>query len=151
MLYRSGYIPLRTLFWSIGSNLEVLVFSGIITYNEELPVILWPPEEKSQLIGKDPDAGKDWRQKEKRVAEDELLGWHCWLSGHEFDQAPGDSKGQGSLVCCSPWSCKKLVKTWQLNNTTNKKLLVNVIRHLLVNIIRHGQHISSSGAANYPF
>ena len=68
--------------------------------------ILWPPDVKSQLIGKDPDAGKDWRQEEKRGAEDEMAGWHQKLNGHEFKQTLGDSEGQGSLACCSPWGCK---------------------------------------------
>ena len=58
-------------------------------------------------IGKDPNAGKDWRQKEKRVTENEMVRWHHWLSGHEFEQAPGVGDGQGSLVCCSPWSRKE--------------------------------------------
>ena len=65
--------------------------------------ILWTPDAKSQLIGKDPDAGKDWRQEEKWVTEDEMVGWHHWLNGHEFEQTPGNTEGQGSLVCCSPW------------------------------------------------
>ena len=64
--------------------------------------ILGPPDMKSQLIGKDPDAGKDWGQ-EKGVTEDEMVGWHHLLNEHEFEQTPGDSEGQGSLVCCSPW------------------------------------------------
>ena len=59
--------------------------------------ILWPPDEKSRLIGKDPDAGKDWRQEEKGTTEDEMVGWHHRLDGHEFQQAPGDGEGQGSL------------------------------------------------------
>ena len=62
-----------------------------------------PPDAKSWLIGKHPDAEKDWRQKEKGVAEDEMVGWHYLLSGHEFKETPGNSKGWGSLVCCSPW------------------------------------------------
>ena len=68
--------------------------------------ILWPPNAKSQLTGKDPDARKDWRQEEKGTIEDEMVGWHHWLNGHEFEQALGDSEGQGSLVCCSPWDHK---------------------------------------------
>ena len=68
--------------------------------------ILWLP--KSWLIRKCSDAGKDWRQKEKGMTEDEMVGWHHWLNGHEFVQAPGDGGGQGSLVCCSPWSHKEL-------------------------------------------
>jgi len=77
--------------------------------------ILWPPYAKSWLIGKDLDAGKDWGQK-KRAAEDEMVGWHHRLSGHEFEQTLGDSEGQGSLVCCSPWGCKELDMTERLNN-----------------------------------
>ena len=56
--------------------------------------ILWPPDVKSWLIGKDPDAEKDWKQKEKGVAEDEMVGWHHWFNGHEFEQTPGDNEGQ---------------------------------------------------------
>ena len=70
-------------------------------------LILWPPDEKKWLIGKDPGAGKDWRQEEKGVTENELVGWHHWLDGHEFEQAPGVGDGQGSLVGCSPWGCKE--------------------------------------------
>ena len=69
--------------------------------------ILWPPDAKSWLIGKDPDAGKDWRQEEKGMTEDEMVEWHHWLSGHEFEQMPGDSEGQGSMACCSPWGHKE--------------------------------------------
>ena len=64
--------------------------------------MMWRALEKT-LIGKDPDAGKDWRQKEKRAVEDEMVGWHLRFSGQEFEQTPGDSEGQGSLGCCSPW------------------------------------------------
>ena len=68
--------------------------------------IFCPPDAKSQLTGKDPDAGKDWGQDEKGVTEDEMVRWHHWLSGHEFEQALGDEEGQGSLACCSPWGCR---------------------------------------------
>ena len=78
--------------------------------------MFWPPDEKSELIRKDPDAGRDWRQEEKGMTEDEMVGWHHWLNGHEFEQAPGDGKGQGSLACCSPWGCKELNTTEWLNN-----------------------------------
>ena len=60
--------------------------------------ILWSPDVKSQLIGKDPDVGKDWRQEEKGVTKDEMVEWHHRLNGHEFEQTPGDREGQGSLV-----------------------------------------------------
>ena len=68
--------------------------------------ILWPPSGKSQPTGKDPDARKDWRQEQKAVTEDETAGWCHWLNVHEFEQAPGDGEGQGSLACCSPWACR---------------------------------------------
>ena len=64
-----------------------------------LEVILWPPDVKSRLIGKDPDAGKD-REHEKRVTEDEMVGWHHQLNGHESEKTPRDSDGQGSPACC---------------------------------------------------
>ena len=67
----------------------------------EAPVF-WPPNAKSQLIRKDPDAGKDWRQEEKGTTEDKMVGWHHRLDGHEFEQAPGVGEGQGNPVCCSP-------------------------------------------------
>ena len=82
------------------------IFIGGTDAKAEVP-ILWPPDAKSWLIGKDPDAGKDWGQEEKGVTEDEMVGWHHWLSGHEFKHTLGDSKGQGNLVCCSSWGCKE--------------------------------------------
>ena len=77
----------------------------------EVP-IFWLPVAKSQLIGKDPDTGKNWRQKEKKATEDEMIGWHHWFSGHECKQILGDGEGQGSLACCNPWGRT----TWRLNN-----------------------------------
>ena len=65
----------------------------------KLKLLLWPPDMKSQLDGEDPDAGKDCRQEEKEVTEDEMVGWHHQLNGHEFKQTSGDSEGQGSLMC----------------------------------------------------
>ena len=69
------------------------------------------------LTGKDPDAGKDWRQEEKGMTEDKMVGWHHRLNGHEFEQALGDGEGQGSLACCSPWGFKESDRTEQLNLT----------------------------------
>ena len=71
------------------------------------------------LIGKEPDAGKDWGQAEKGTAEDEMVGWHHWVNGHEFEQAPEDSEGQGSLMCCSSWGRKKIGHNLQTNNNKN--------------------------------
>ena len=76
----------------------------------EAPV-LWPPDVKSQLIGKDLDAGKDWRQEEKGTTENEMVGWHHQLKGHEFEQTPGDGEGRGNLVCCSLWGHKESDRT----------------------------------------
>ena len=79
----------------------------------ETPII-WPPDAKSQLIRKDHDAGKEWRQREKRVTEDEMIGWHHWFSGHELGQTPADDEGQGSLECCGPWGPEEADTTHQL-------------------------------------
>ena len=81
------------------------IFTGRTDAEAETP-ILWPPEAHNWLIGKEPDAGKDWSQEEKGMTEDEMVGWHHWLNGHEFEQALGVGDGQGSLVCCSPWDCR---------------------------------------------
>ena len=78
---------------------------------------LWPSDVKSCLIGKDPDAGKDWRQKEMGTTEDEVVGWHHQLKGHKFEQTPGECEGQGSLVCRSWWSHKEPDTTWWLKNS----------------------------------
>ena len=85
------------------------LFTGRTDAEAEAP-ILWPPDVKSRLIGKDLDAGKDWGQEEKGVTEDETVGWHHQLGGNEFEQTQGDSEG-GSLECCSPWGHKKLDTT----------------------------------------
>ena len=90
------------------------MFTGRTDVEAETPV-LWPPDAKNWLIGKDPDAGTDWRQEEKGTTEDEMVGWHHRLDGHEFEQAPGVDDGQGSLTCCSPWS-----RTWLSDWTETK-------------------------------
>ena len=76
----------------------------------------WTELKETWDIGKEPGAGKDWGQEEKGTTEDEMVGWHHWLNGHEFEQAPGDCEGQGSLLCCSPWYHKESDKTEWLNN-----------------------------------
>ena len=92
------------------------IFFGRTNVKAETP-ILWPPDAKNWIIWKDPDAGKDWRQEEKGKTEDEMVGWHHWLDGHEFEQASGVGDGQGSLVCCSPWGHKESDMTERLNWT----------------------------------
>ena len=94
------------------------IFIGKTNAKAEAP-ILWPPDVKSWLIGKDPDAGKDWKQKEKGATEDEIVRWHHQLNWHEFEQTLGYSEGQGSLACCSPWGRKESDMTYQWNNYSN--------------------------------
>ena len=95
------------------------VFIGRTDAEAEAP-ILWCEE---LTHWKRPDAGKDWRQEEKGMTEDEMVEWHHRLNGHEFEQAPGDGEGQGSLECCSPWDCKESDMAERLNN--NNKVLHN--------------------------
>ena len=91
------------------------ILIGRTNAEAETPV-LWPLDVKSQLTGKDPDAGKEWGQEEKGTTEDEMVGWHHRLNGHEFKHALGDGEGQESLVCCSPWVAKSW--TWLSHWTT---------------------------------
>ena len=89
-------------------------------------LILWLPHAKCWLIGKDPDAGRDWGQEEKGTTEGEMAGWHEF--GHEFEWTLGDSDGQGGLVCCHSWGHKELDTTEQLNWTElNYYILTNIV------------------------
>ena len=92
------------------------VFIGRTDVEAETP-IFWPPDAKSWLIWKDPDAGKDWGKEEKGTTEDEMVGWHHRLDGHEFEWTPGVGDGQGGLVCYDSWDCKELDTTERLNWT----------------------------------
>ena len=96
------------------------IFTGRIDAETEAS-ILWPPDVKNWLIEKDPDSGKDWRQEEKGMTEDEMVGWHHWLNGNEFEEALGVGDGQGSLACCSPWGHKESEMTEGLNWTDSRK------------------------------
>ena len=103
------------------------IFIGRTDAETEVPV-LWPPDVKSQLIEKDSDAGKDWRQEEKGTTEDEMVGWHHRLSGQEFEQTPGNGEEQGSLVCCCSWGLKELdltVTEQQMHQFKRDKLRKN--------------------------
>ena len=96
------------------------IFIGRTDAEAEAP-ILRPPDAKSQLIRKDPDSGKDWRQ-EKGKTEDKMVGWHHWFDGHEFEEAPGDGEGQGNLVYFNPWGHKESDTTeWLKNNDLPKR------------------------------
>ena len=96
--------------------------------NAEAP-IRWPPDVKSWLIGKDPDAGIDWGQ-EKGATEDKMVGWHHRLTGREFEQSLGDSEGQRSLVCCSPWG-HRVVHDW-VTEQIKKKFLKRLMHRIQV-------------------
>ena len=91
------------------------IFTGSTDAEAEAPVF-WSSDANRQLIGKVPDAGKDWGQKEKKASEDEMAGWYRWWNEHELGQTPGDGEGQGGLECRSPWGHKELDTTWWLNN-----------------------------------
>ena len=92
------------------------IFIGKTDAEAESP-ILWPPDGKNWLFGKDSDAGKDWRQEDNGTTEVEMVGWHYRLDGHEFEQALGVGDRQEGLACCSPWGCKKSDTTVWLNWT----------------------------------
>ena len=107
------------------------IFTGKIDAEAEAP-ILWPLDAKGWIIGKAPNAGKDWGQEEKWTTEDEMVGWHYGLDGHEFEQALGVGDGQGGLVCCGSLGCKESDTTEQLNWTDLSIIyLFNLIVHFL--------------------
>ena len=95
--------------------------------------ILWPPDVNSRFIGKDPDAGQNWRQEEKGTTEDEMVRWLPWCNGHELGQTLGDGDGQGCLVCCSPWGHEELDTTWWLNNDKNRALRASLVAQWVKN------------------
>ena len=97
--------------------------------------ILWPPDGKNRLIWKDSDAGKDWRQEEKGTIENEIVGWHHWLNGREFEHALGLGDGPGSLVCCSPYGLKELDMNEWLNWTD-----LAIFKKILTIIFNSGHH-----------
>ena len=109
-------------------------------------LVLWPPHAKSWLIGKDPDAGRDWEQEEKGITENEMAGWHHRLDGHEFGWTPGSGDGQGGLACCNSWGCKESDLTEWLNWT--KQLLIPIMitnyqwwcQYLFMNIVLSYSH-----------
>ena len=116
--YKESWVPKNWCFWTVvlektlesplgcKANKPVnpkgnqsWIFTEKTDAEAETPIV-WPPDVKNRLTGKDPGSGKDWRQEEKGTTEDEMVGWHHWLGGQEFEQAPGVGDGQGSLVCC---------------------------------------------------
>ena len=133
--YKEGWVPNNWCFWTVvlektlespldckeiqpvhPKGYQSWVFIGRTDVEAETPV-LWPPDEKSWHIWKDPDAGRDWGQEEKGMTEDEMVGWHHRLNGHGFGWTPGVGDGQGGLVCCGPWGHKESDTTERLNWT----------------------------------
>ena len=132
--HKKGWVPKNWCFWTVvlertlGSPLDCKETKSVhpkgnkpwifIGRTDAEAPIFWPPDVKSQLIGKDTDSGKDWRQEEKGKTKDEMVGWHHWLNRHEFEQAPGDG-GHRNLGCCSPWGGKELDMTEWLKTTVH--------------------------------
>ena len=152
MLDKEGWAPNNWCFWTVvlEKTLEspldskeikpvspkgnlAWIFIGRTGAKTEAP-ILWPPDVKSWLIRKYPDAGEDWRQEEKGMTEDEMVGWHPRLNRHEFEQIPRDSEGQGSLACCRPWSHKQYNTSEQLNwtDTWHGPLVTNLNKNIFI-------------------
>ena len=101
------------------------IFIGRTDAEADTP-ILWLPDVKSQFIRKDSDTGKDWRQEEKGITVDEMVGWHHWLNGHEFEQALRNTEGQGNLVCYSPWGHKESDMIEQVKNSKDNFILFKI-------------------------
>ena len=110
------------------------VFIGKTDAEAETP-ILWPPDVKNWLIGKDLDAGKDWRQGKKGITEDEMVGWHHQLDGHEFEQGPGVADGKGSLTYCSSHGCKE--------SDTPERLNCNILSSSICILERHRKTVET--------
>ena len=96
----------------LGFSNSNLYWQCDLKYFGHLIQVLWPPDVKNCLIGKDTDAGKDRRQKEKGMTENEMVGWHHLLKGQEFEQTLGIGDGQGSLACFSPWGSQRVGHDW---------------------------------------
>ena len=132
--YKENWVPKNWCFWSVvlekilespldckeikpinlkGNQSWIFIWR---TDTEAETPILWLPNANNWLTGKDLDAGKDWRQEEKGMTEDDMVGWHHWFDEHEFEAALGIGDGQGSLACCSPWGHKESDVTEQLNS-----------------------------------
>ena len=156
--HKEGWVPKNWCFWTVvmektlespldSKEIQPLhpkenqpwIFTGR-TDAEAAVTKLWLPDEKSQLVGKDPNAGKDWWHGEKGATEDEMVGWHRQLNGHKFEPAPGDGEGQGSLVCYSLWCHKESDTTdWTITATT-----IIIINHKYMRLASTGAAMENS-------
>ena len=115
-----------------------ILFQYIGHYRVSATSKIWPPDKKRWLTGKNPDAGKDWGQEENGATEGEMVGWHHWLNRHEFVQAPRNSEGQGSLVCCGPWGCKESDMTeWLKNNRALSRVSCAICSCAVLFLVAH--------------
>ena len=119
--HKEGWVPKNWCFWTV--MLEKTLESPLDS-KEIIPVN--PKGNQPWIFIGRTDVGKDWEQEENGATEDEMVGWHHWFNEHEFEQTPGDSDGQGSLACCSPWSRKESDTTDQRNNNCNQWVLPSV-------------------------
>ena len=160
--YRENWAPKNWRIWTVvlkktlGSPLDCKeikpvnpkgnqswIFIGRTDVEDET-LILWPPDVKNWLIGKDLDAGKDWRQEEKGRTEDEMVGWHHRLDGHEFEQSLGVGYEQGSLTCCILLGCKELDMTEWLNWKSPPELSTHGLEHSRFHLLMYSSLIPSS-------
>ena len=105
---------------------QTWVFIGRTDAEAETLIVL-PPHVKNWLIGKDPNAGRDWGQEEKGTTQDEMAGWHYWLDGHEFEWTLGADDGQWGLMCCDSWGCKDSNKNEWLKWTETESYLYKLL------------------------
>ena len=151
--YKESWVPKNWCFWTVlektlespldWKEIQPVNPKGInLEYSKAGTPILRPPDAKNWLIGKDPDDGKNWMWEEKRTTEDEMVGMHNWLNGHEFEQALGVGNGQGSLACCSPWGHKESDMTEQLNwlNWTEEEYMLQNGEYVRINFHFRKQH-----------
>ena len=159
--HKEGWVPKNWCFWTVVlektlespldcKEIKLVNHKGnqswiFIGRTDAEATILWPPDAKNWLIGKDPDAGKGWRR-EKGTKEDEMIGWHHQLDGHEFVQAARVGDGQGGLACCGPWGCNEADMTEWLNWTDS---LVTEHCHVSVQHWFQGNQFTVSNPQNY--
>ena len=119
------------------------------TDDETETTILWPPDAKNWLIGKDPDVGKNCRWKEEGTTEDEMVGWHHWLDGHEFEHTLGVVDGQGSQACCSPMGLQRVRHDWatELYRTDTSSIWATILVFYVLGFLRAncGEWLQSDG------
>ena len=145
--YKESWVPKNWCFWTVvlektpesplnSMEIKPVNVRGnqpwlLVGRTEAAAIVFWSPGANRQLIGKVPDAGKDWGQK-KRVSEDEMVGWHYWCNGLELGQTLGDGEGQGGLVCCSPWGHKKSdTSGWLNNSNSNNNPNILPFKHMM--------------------